>query len=118
MDRQEPDPLQHARPDTPTAGKPSKLVPEISVFPGEHDVLVRSASQDSMSSNIPSYMHTPAEPYEDHGTLSTLAGPRSLLATAVLNNQATGSGAQEASLDAAVTSLQSIIGGAVMEPGS
>ncbi|KAJ2389508.1 hypothetical protein H4S02_002331 [Coemansia sp. RSA 2611] len=118
MDRQEPDPLQHARPDTPTAGKPSKLVPEISVFPGEHDALVRSASQDSMSSNIPSYMHTPAEPYEDHGTLSTLAGPRSLLATAVLNSQATGRSVQEASLDAAVTSLQSIISGAVMEPGS
>ncbi|KAJ2487589.1 hypothetical protein IWW37_005186 [Coemansia sp. RSA 2050] len=118
MDRQEPDPLQQARPDTPTADRSGTLVPGISILSAEHGALVRSTSQDSLSSNIPSYMHTPAEPYEDHGTLSTLAGSQPLLAAAVLNRQATGSGVQEVSLDAAVASLQSIVSSAVMVPAS
>ncbi|KAJ2869257.1 hypothetical protein GGH93_006217 [Coemansia aciculifera] len=118
MGCQESDPLQQAQPGAPTADKLNTLLPEISVLSSEHEALVRSASQDSMSSNIPSYMHTPAEPYEEQGSLSTLTGSKSLLAAAVLNSQATSSRVQETSLDAAVTSLQSIVSGAVMVPAS
>ncbi|KAJ2064415.1 hypothetical protein GGI08_002382 [Coemansia sp. S2] len=118
MGCQESDPLQQTEPGAPTADKLDTLLPEISVLSSEHEALVRSTSQDSMSSNIPSYMHTPAEPYEDHGSLSALTGSKSLLAAAVLNSQATSSRVQDTSLDAAVASLQSIVNGAVMVPAS
>ncbi|KAJ2802176.1 hypothetical protein H4S07_004757, partial [Coemansia furcata] len=116
--QEESDPLKQVQPAAPTTDKRNTILPEISVLTTEHEVLVRSTSQDSLSSNIPSYMHTPAEPYEEHGALSTLTGSKSLLAAAVINSQVTSSHVQEKSLDAAVASLQSIVSGAVMVPAS
>ncbi|KAJ2744013.1 hypothetical protein GGI20_003313 [Coemansia sp. BCRC 34301] len=123
MARQEPDPQQHA--ESAAVEKLNDLLPDISIIPAsnfaEYEPLARSTSQDSIASDVPSYLHTPAEPYEEHSALpvhTASTGSRTLLASAVLNRQAVRGRTQEGFLDAAVDSLQSMVSGAVMVPGS
>ncbi|KAJ2885620.1 hypothetical protein IWW38_005306, partial [Coemansia aciculifera] len=93
------------------AEKLRDILPGISILTAEHESLGRSTSQDSIASNVLSYMHTPAELYEEHTNV--------LYSQATTAATAANSRIEETScLDAAVDSLQSIVSGAVMVPGT
>ncbi|KAJ2467350.1 hypothetical protein EV174_006416, partial [Coemansia sp. RSA 2320] len=89
---QEPDSIQ-ATPIATASDKHDFIQPDISIVPAPESaecetLLIHSTSQESIASNVASYLHTPAEPYEEQGALAIASGSKDMLHAAVLNSRA------------------------------